>query len=88
MICGKVVYQSRQEAMDAVIGMNTDNRINRSAQQPGKCYFCSNCGGWHLFTEGKSKKHKNNKRRKTAALWKRSPMVFRELTIHNRLKIK
>lgn len=57
MICGKRIYNSRQEAVQAITGFHHDKRNSRSKIQPNAAYYCQECDGWHL-TSGEQKRPK------------------------------
>lgn len=58
MYCGKVIYQVRQVAIEAIKGKNGDSR--RGKKFPAKTYFCKECNGWHIHTQGKKKMKKSD----------------------------
>lgn len=69
MICGKVIYPTRQVAVDAIRGLMADNQNRngtfRSNKQPSRSYFCNECKGWHLHTENKKQNIKKIKAQRT-----------------------
>ncbi len=54
VMCGKVIYPTRKEAKDAIVGQNKD-RGHRSNNQPKFIYFCSGCDGWHVSSAKKKR---------------------------------
>lgn len=50
MSCGKIKYNTQEEAKTAIGGINGDKRYRRSKRQPKGTYFCDACGAWHLYT--------------------------------------
>lgn len=54
MICGKVIYPSRETAEDAVRGIKKDKRPYASKKKPVTAYYCKACRGFHL-TSNKQK---------------------------------
>lgn len=61
IICEKIQYNTRQDAEDAIVGMQKSKRSkNVSKKQPVSAYRCSDCGAWHISSErnGKNKKRK------------------------------
>ena len=69
MICGKVIYPTRQVAVDAIKGMMADNQDRngtfRSNKLPSRSYFCAECKGWHLHTENKKQAVRKLKAQRT-----------------------
>jgi hypothetical protein len=58
MPCGKVIYQVRQVAIEAIKGNNGSARHGK--KWSGKTYFCHECKGWHIHTQGKKKMKKRD----------------------------
>jgi hypothetical protein len=50
MICGKIIYPSREVAESAVRGIKKDKRPNASKKKPVTAYYCKACRGFHLTT--------------------------------------
>lgn len=48
MICGKITYKIRQEAINAIKGQHRDTRFIKSKIKAGYSYFCAPCNGWHI----------------------------------------
>lgn len=48
MICGKITYSVRQEAIDSIKGQHKDKRFIKSKIKSGYSYFCVLCQGWHI----------------------------------------
>lgn len=61
MICGKIIFQTKEEAGLSLIRMNEQKRNSTKNRQPHLVYFCSDCGGYHLS----SKRKKNFKKNRT-----------------------
>lgn len=56
MTCGKIFYYTRGEAKKA---MKHINRIrNKEDKKLTGVYRCSNCGGYHMTSQDKSKRVK------------------------------
>jgi len=92
MICGKVIYLSSREAIEAIKGMlgDADGRSNR---QPSRAYFCEPCNGWHIHTENKKKGKKNRQKHNKETDSTHHKLVennkrFKELIIHDPRKFK
>lgn len=92
MICGKVIYLSSREAIEAIKGMlgDADGRSNR---QPSRAYFCEPCNGWHIHTENKKKgkKGKQKYNKETYSIHpnqKLSEKNLKTLIIHDPRKFK
>lgn len=92
MICGKTVYNSQREAIEAIKGMlgDADGRSNR---QPSRAYFCELCNGYHIHTEnfkrGKKGKQRHNKETYSKPeAQKMNDRKFKELIIHDPRKFK
>lgn len=74
MICEKTKYLSRTEAKNAIAGINNDKLCEikivdnldkipaqhrkRSKKSSMKAYFCNDCNGWHIATQGKKSKRR------------------------------
>lgn len=56
MICGKQIYKTNKEAIEAIKGIMKDDRIVKSNRRASRAYFCDECQGWHLHTENKKEK--------------------------------
>lgn len=58
MICGKTIYPTLREAIEAIKGLMRDNRdIKYKANKlPSRAYLCDECNGYHLYTENKKAK--------------------------------
>lgn len=92
MICGKTVYKSQREAIEAIKGMLGD-ADGRSNKQPSRAYWCDPCQGWHVHTEncknGKNRKQRSNKETdSTHPKMKENNRKFKELIIHDARKFK
>lgn len=48
MVCGKVVYTTKGEAMQAHEGVS-----KRRKSGGGKAYLCDDCQGWHTTSGGR-----------------------------------
>lgn len=54
LACGKVQYQERADAINAIEGFKRDKRDgHRQAKHPSSVYFCDGCKAWHITTQGK-----------------------------------
>jgi hypothetical protein len=53
MICGKIIFQTKEEAGMTLIRMNEQKRKNKSNRQPHKVYYCDDCDGFHLSSKRK-----------------------------------
>lgn len=61
MICGKVIYSSRDQAKAAINGLKSYSNSNtRSNKQPSQTYLCNECNGWHLYTENSKPRSNKN----------------------------
>lgn len=89
MICGKTIYSTSRDAIDAIKGMLGDSD-GRSKRQPSKAYFCDKCDGYHIYTENKSKKQKSNSEsiNTESEQKKHNDRKFKELIIHEPRKFK
>lgn len=92
MICGKVIYLSSREAIEAIKGMLGD-ADGRSSKQPSRAYWCDQCQGWHIHTEkwNKSKKRKQRSHQETDSKpesQKANDRKFKDLIIHDPRKFK
>jgi hypothetical protein len=87
MICGKVVYTTRREAIAAVDSLSKDRRVTRSRRQADGAYFCAPCNGYHLFTKGKRRRLKAEPLH-THSFHQKNENPNEWLTIHHKLKIK
>lgn len=54
MPCGKTIYTERKKAVEAINGKNSSGRGKMTAGT----YFCSDCNGWHIYSQGKKKMKK------------------------------
>jgi hypothetical protein len=62
-VCEKIQYNSKQDALDAVTGMQKAKRgIRVSKDQPVTAYRCNECGKWHVASRanGRRKKQKGH----------------------------
>ena len=87
MICGKTIYLSQREAIDAIKGMLRDTD-DRSTKQPSRAYWCDLCDGWHVHTENKKrgKKHKQRQNKETDSTHPKlaaNNKRFKDLIIHD-----
>lgn len=53
MACGKTIYTDRQTAVAAINGKN--GASGKGKKWAAKTYFCDECKGWHIFTQGKKR---------------------------------
>lgn len=98
MICGKVIYPTIRDAVDAIKGLMNDNQDRnatfRSNKLPSRAYFCDDCQGYHLHTENKKQVVKKIKAQRTKSEIDSDHSkheIKRErqtLIIHDRLKFK
>lgn len=90
MICGKVPYNTRKEAVAAIQGLKKDKGVTRSRRQANKTYFCFDCNAFHLSTSDKhGRKRRTRKGSMPSKLTPVKPRGFVNLVIHNnRMPIK
>lgn len=59
MICGKTIYLTSRDAIEAIKGLMKDNQDRngtfKANRLPSRAYFCEECNGYHLYTENKKK---------------------------------
>lgn len=56
MVCGKIIFSNRMDAITAMNGVHLDKRPNKSKNKQTYSYFCTDCNGWHLASNRKTKK--------------------------------
>lgn len=85
MICGKIIYKSRNIAIDAIKGIDKNLRV----------YFCEDCLAYHITSENKKKKRRQFKIQTTRKEMKVESIGLkknnerqRTLIIHQGLKFK
>ena len=61
MICGKIIFDTKEEAGLSLIRMNEQKRKGKAKRQPRLVYFCTECNGYHLS----SKRKKNYSKTRT-----------------------
>lgn len=95
MICGKTIYPTSREAIEAIKGMMKKHSNVASLTEPSKAYFCDNCQGYHLYSESKNKSKrfttKQNKPHETDSepkAKKDNDRKFHTLIIHEPRKFK
>jgi len=91
MICGKTIYPTLREAIEAIKGMFKKFPDRASLVQPSKAYFCDHCQGYHLYSE--SKRPKKNKSISEeidteSKEKKHNDKKFKDLIIHEPRKFK
>ena len=86
MICGKTIFKTRVEAIEATSGMRKDDRSWRRTPLAKEIYFCNSCDGWH-FTAKATKKKKPVFYKKEVSTEK-VQNKNKVLIIHHRMKIK
>src|SRR5258708_6036972 len=59
MICGKIIFKTKEEAGSSLSGMNEDNTKGRAKRQPHQIYYCSECDGFHLTSKRKKSFDRN-----------------------------
>lgn len=55
MICGKIIFQTKEEAGLSLIRMNEQKRKNKAKRQPHIVYYCTDCNGFHLSSKRRKK---------------------------------
>lgn len=55
MLCGKRIFVSRQQAMEAIKGFNGQH--TDKTKHSYKSYFCISCDAWHVASQGKKFKN-------------------------------
>lgn len=58
MPCGKEIYTERKKAVEAINGKNAHGR--RGGKMTAGTYFCTDCDGWHIYSQGKKKMKKRD----------------------------
>lgn len=58
MPCGKEIYTERSKAVEAINGKNASGRKHN--RMPAGTYFCKDCNGWHIYSQGKKKMKKRD----------------------------
>jgi hypothetical protein len=51
MQCGKIIYQTRELAINSIAGIQNDSRSHRSKVKPVRPYYCNACLGWHVTSK-------------------------------------
>ena len=89
MICGKTIYATSRDAIEAIKGM-LGNMDGRSKRHASRAYFCEDCNGYHLHTENKAKKQKSNSQdvNTESVEKKENDRKFKTLIIHEARKFK
>jgi hypothetical protein len=59
MICGKIIFQTKEEAGVSLTRMNEQKRKGKAKRQPHMVYFCNDCNGYHLSSRRKKNFKKN-----------------------------
>lgn len=85
MICGKVRYETRVQAVAAIRGLKKDKGLTRSRRQASAVYYCDECQGFHLYTTGKRRR---GPKQPAGKLSNRKPRNFIHLVIHKKMPIK
>lgn len=60
MICGKIIFHTKEEAGLSLIRMNEQKRKNKAKRQPHIVYYCNDCSGFHLSSKRKKNFGKSN----------------------------
>lgn len=56
MICGKKIFTTREEAITAISSFQgLAGKKKKSKNQPRATYFCKECNGWHITSQGAKK---------------------------------
>lgn len=85
MICGKVTYSTRAEAIASIRGFKVSKHPRRSKKQADAVYYCDGCQGYHLYTKGK---RKHRRQAEVSVQPQSKPRQFVNLVIHHKMKIK
>ena len=95
MICGKTIYPTIREAINAMKGMMRKFPDRASLVEPSKAYLCDECQGYHLYSEAKNKTKRNKDKQKTGHETDSEPKAkkendrkFQTLIIHEPRKFK
>lgn len=95
MICGKTIYPTLREAIEAIKGTFRKFPDRASLVEPSRAYFCDDCQGYHLYSESKNKvkrfvtEQKLNKEVNSEPEGKKkNDKRFKDLIIHEARKFK
>lgn len=58
MICGKIIFKTKNEAANAIAGMQSDTRPTKANRKPQNTYWCAECQGYHIHSKQKKKRYK------------------------------
>lgn len=91
MICGKTIYATSRDAIEAIKGLMKDNML-KGSKMPSRAYFCDDCQGYHVTTENKKHHIPKSKVPKeidtTHPNTKRNESGHKTLVIHEARKFK